>query len=68
MNRTEEIPVKVNRMLCQLVSRREGISVRVIRVLSQRVNESYRMYICKSNKDAESASWIRSGRAAKRKI
>ena len=31
-------------------------------------NDSYRKYICRSNKDAESASWFRSGRAAKRKI
>ena len=31
-------------------------------------DDSYRRYICKSNKDAESASWIRFRRAAKREI
>ena len=31
-------------------------------------NDSYRRYICRSNKDAVPASWLRFGRAAKRKI
>ena len=31
-------------------------------------SDSYRRYICKSNKDAVSASWLRFGRTAKRKI
>ena len=34
----------------------------------RKFNDSYRRYICGNNKDAESASWFRSGRAAKRKI
>ena len=31
-------------------------------------DDSYRRYVCRSNKDAVPASWLRSGRAAKHKI
>ena len=48
------------------MTRTEGSSGRAMRdAVSD--SDSYRRYICKSNKDAESASWLRSGRACERK-
>ena len=60
------------------ITRAEGLSVKSIGMLCQlvglgsdgcaRINHSYRRYICKSNKDAVSASWPRSGRACESKM
>ena len=62
------------RMLCQLVD--FGSVERLIRKFTKKcmlligpiMHGSYRRYVCRSNKDAESASWPRSGRATIHKI
>ena len=43
-------------------------NVKRVRIGKYRFNNSYRRYVCKSNKNAGSASWPRSGRACERKL
>ena len=46
---------------------KQGSRSRAAAAEKQQGSDSYRRYVCRSNKDAESACWLRSGQACEHK-